>query len=125
MMYVRARGLRRRGARLLLAMTVQPVLLSTRRKVSALQIISLSTLDTLPIRTATDASPMPSRTPTHGSRWIVERLLLLSRGLSPPIICQLAWRSRRAEYHRGVYGSGRWKPTARDSATKTLRRRWW
>ena len=37
MMYVRARGLRRRGAQLLLAMTVQPVLSSTRRRVSTLQ----------------------------------------------------------------------------------------
>ena len=37
MMYVRARGPRRRGARLLLAMTVQPVLSSTRRRVSTLQ----------------------------------------------------------------------------------------
>ena len=91
MMYVRARGLRRRGVRLLLAIAVQPVLPSTRRMVSALQINSLSTLDSLPARPATDASPMPSRTPAHGSRWIVERLLLLSRGLSPPIICQLAW----------------------------------
>ena len=91
MMYVRARGLRRRGVRLLLAIAVKPVLPSTRRMVSALQINSLSTLDSLPARPAADASPMPSRTPAHGSRWIVERLLLLSRGLSPPIICQLAW----------------------------------
>ena len=37
MMYVRARGPRRRGARLLLSMTVQPVLSSTRRRVSTLQ----------------------------------------------------------------------------------------
>ena len=91
MTYMRARGLRRRGARLLLTLTSQPVLPSTRRRVSALQIISLSTLDTLPTRTATDASSVPSPTPTHGSRGVVEWLLLPSRGLAPPVICQFAW----------------------------------
>ena len=48
---------------------------------------------TLPARTAADASPAPSQVPTHGSRRNVDWLLLRSEGLSPSVICQLAWRS--------------------------------
>ena len=37
----------------------------------------------LPTRTATDASPLPSRAATHGSRRIMTWLCLRSKGLSP------------------------------------------
>ena len=47
----------------------------------------------LPVRTAADASPAPSREPTHGSRRNVKWLLLRSRGLSPPTF-QFAWQAR-------------------------------
>ncbi len=47
----------------------------------------------LPIRTATDASPAPSREPTHGSRRNVVWLLLRFRGLSPPTFRQFAWHT--------------------------------
>ena len=50
----------------------------------------------LPIRTATDASPAPSRGPTHGSRRNVVWLLLRFGGLAPPTFCQFAWRTRPA-----------------------------
>ena len=123
MMYVRARGLRRRGARLLLAMAVQTVLPSPRRRGSALQIPSFRRSITLPIRTATDASPVPSRTPTHGSRWVVERLLLLPRGLSPPIICQLAWRSRRRSATSKPSTAARHRRRHQPAAGTRLRRR--
>ena len=46
-----------------------------------------------PSRTAADASPAPSRVPTHGLRRNVDRLLLRFGGLAPPVICQLAWRT--------------------------------
>ena len=120
MTYMRARGLRRRGARLLLTLTSQPVLPSTRRRVSALQIISLSTLDTLPTRTATDASSVPSPTPTHGSRGVVEWLLLPSRGLAPPVICQFAWLFSAPKSERNPAPNGTSpteSPTAPDRAS--------
>ena len=66
--YVRAWGLRRREVRLRLAIAAHPMLPSTMRRASALRTISFSTLNTLPTRTATDASPAPSRVPLHGSR---------------------------------------------------------
>ncbi len=47
----------------------------------------------LPIRTVTDTSPAPLREPTqtHSLRRNVDRLLLHSRGLSPPAFSQFAW----------------------------------
>ena len=55
--------------------------------------MELTMLNSLPIRTATDASPTPSRVPTHGSRRNVDGSSFRFSGLSPPILCQLAWRT--------------------------------
>ena len=47
----------------------------------------------LPVRTATDASPAPSREPAHGSRGNVARLGLRFGELPPPALCQFAWHT--------------------------------
>ena len=57
------------------------------------------------IRTATDASPAPSREPAHGSRRNVVWLLLRSGGLSPPTFCQFAWRTGSGRAHIRASGS--------------------
>ena len=49
----------------------------------------------LPIRTAIDASPAPSRAATLGSRRNVVRLLLRSRGLTPPTLLPVRLAAHR------------------------------
>ena len=56
----------------------------------------------LPVRTATDASPAPSREPAHGSRGNVARLGLRSGGLPPPALCQFAWHTTSAHPNAGA-----------------------
>ena len=83
--------------------------------------MSFSTLNSPPARTATDASPAPSRVPTHGSRRNVDRLFLRFKGLPPSVICQLAWRTTAltvvmARHHRSV------EPQARHASIGAARR---
>ena len=76
----------------------------------------------LPIHAATDASPAPSREPTHGSRRNVVRLLLRSGGLAPPTFCQFAWRTRSwPPFLRSACSSRQWTACKNVSSTQMSR----
>ena len=64
---------------------------SPKMKGSALRTIKFSVLNTLPTSAAVNASSVLSRPRTHDSRRSMNRLILCSGGLSPPVHHQFAW----------------------------------
>ena len=63
----------------------------------------ISVLNSLPIRTATDASTAPSQEPAHGSRRNVARLDLRSGGLPPHTFCQFPWHTESVHIRTHPY----------------------